>query len=282
MVLLSETDMEKQNNIGNLDNLQTGNNPVDPSVQNTEKLKTSYWIFSKFLFALLFITTVGWYALNSAQPPQEINPPISSPNSRASGKPGVSFGAEKMVSSEVTDRCQIRITTNQGREFYLNTAYETTDTNNSRCYQFLLNKISPSGDFLVYQDISGGVDSQLSVYTILNRNNEGHNLRVFGSATIKEIEFLPDDKLVALIGIAGDSQTWSLFSMDLAKLYEEYPKNYGKDNINLFTDTQSVEKLTNLPDKKKDYNWFTISFDTVRVETVSPEIEYVEYDIGDI
>lgn len=275
--------MENQVNVGDQNTQQVGQNSMGQPAQVPEKPKINYWMFSTFLFAFLLIATLGWYVASAILPSIKNKPSTNNTETNLVEKQKDTSSGEKMLSSEVTYDCKIRVKTDKGREFYLNTAYESVDPNKSKCYQFLLNKISPSGNFLVYQSISGGLDSQLIVYSVINRNNEGHNIGVFGSATIKDIGFLPGDKLVALTGIPGDFQTWSLFRLDLMKLYKDYPDNYGKDNADMFTYTdESVEKRTPLLNKNKDYNGFTIGTDKVRVDTVGPKIEFVEYNIGDL
>ena len=278
-----EVKMENQINVSDQNTQQIGQNPISQPALIQERPKTNYWMLSTFLFAFLFIATLGWYVANAILPSSKNKPSTNNTETNLVEKQKDTLSGEKMLSSEVTYDCRIRVKTDKGREFYLNTVYESVDPNKPKCYQFLLNKISPSGNFLVYQSISGGLDSQLIVYTVANRNNEGHNIGVFGSATIKDIGFLPGDKLVALMGIPGDFQTWSLFRLDLMKLYKDYPDNYGKDNVDMFTYTdESVEKRTSLLNKNKDYNGFTIGTDKVRVDTVGPKIEFVEYNIGDL
>ncbi len=277
-----KTHMENQFNIENQNVQQIGQNPIDPPTQILKQPKPNYWMFLAFLFAFLFIATLNRYIAMTKKPLINNKSNTNSSEIILVEKQENALSEEKMLSSEVTYDCKIRVKTDKGREFYLNTAYDTIDPNKSKCYQFLLNKISPSGNFLVYQSISGGIDSQLVVYTLNNRNNEGHNIGVFGTATIKDIGFLPGDKLVALMGIPEDFQTWGLFRLDLVKLYKDYPNNYGKDNVDMFTDIESDEKQTPLPNKNKDYNGFTIDTDKVRIDTVGPNVEFIEYNVSEL
>lgn len=225
---------------------------------------------------------IGWYILNSKF--SFTKNALFTNNSKPSRatRPKNPQYSEKMLSSEVTFDCKIRVKTSSGREFYLNTGYDSQDPNKSRCYQFLLNKISPSGNFLVYQSISGGLDSQLVVYRLQNIDNEPHNIGVFGSATIKDIGFLPGDILIALMGIPEDFQLWELFRINLMDLYRKYPNNYGTDNVDMFNDIESVSKQIALPNKNKDYIGFTIGSDVIRVETVGPNTEFVDFKIRDL
>lgn len=244
--------------------------------------KIIFWKFSTIFFVFLFVAMIGWYFLNSKNSFTKNNLFTNYSNTSRTTSLKNPQNSEKMLSSEVTFDCKIRVKTNTGREFFLNSGYDSLDPNKPLCYQFLLNKISPTGNFLVYQSISGGLDSQLVVYNLRNINNEAHNIGVFGSATIRDIGFLTGDILIALIGIPEDFQSWGLFRLNLMDLYRKYPNNYGKDNVDVFTGIESVGRSIPLPDKNKNYSGFIIGSDTIRVDTVDPNVEFVEFKINDL
>jgi hypothetical protein len=72
---------------------------------------------------------------------------------------------ERIISSEVTvEDCKIKVETTK-REIFLETNFLEADPQR-KCYQSLLNKVSPSGQYVVFEDVSGGIDSALRIFFI--------------------------------------------------------------------------------------------------------------------
>jgi len=168
---------------------------------------------------------------------------------------------EKITSSEITvEACRIKVKTTK-REIFLNTNFLEFNPQ-TKCYQFVLNRVSPSGKYVVYQDISGGIDSMLRVYSL--EHNDTIQLDVFGTSDIFDISFLPDDKLIALYGYKGISKEQYLKVFDLSGLFAAYPSNIDKQ-YKYFTDLTQYSKNITLPDIGKDYFSLSVSSDKINI-----------------
>ena len=166
---------------------------------------------------------------------------------------------EKIILSEViSSECKIKITTTK-RMFFLNTDYLSYQM---ACPQSLLNQFSPSGKFVVFQDISGGADSALKVYPI--KYNDLISLDNFGSSTIFDIIFLPNDMLAILNGYQGSFNEQYLRIYDLDGLFYTYPANLD-ENYRNFTNLNEYTKIINLPDVGKDYRFLSVTNKTLQI-----------------
>ncbi len=172
---------------------------------------------------------------------------------RFSRRPSLTFpqeqpstAEEKIIASEATvDECRVKVTTTN-KEFYLDTDIDPK----VRCYQYLLNEVSPSGKFVVFEDLSGGVDSILRVYWLAG--DDTIRLDFFGTSKIFDIRFLPDDKLVVLYGYKGVYNEQYLKIFDLSGLFKNYPDNIHQQ-YKIFTDLSQHSKKIVLPPIGKDY-----------------------------
>lgn len=165
--------------------------------------------------------------------------------------------ANKIISSEVTvEGCKIKVVTDKG-ELFLETEIGKIYPE-SKCYQFLQNITSPSGRFVVFEDLSGGLDTQLRVYTLRNKNNQSHNLEVLGTSRIFSLLFIDSDKLAVLSGYEGMYSEQALFVYDLPGLYKNYPANLGQ-GVDLFTNVNQYKKIQTLEDIGKDYASMAVS-----------------------
>lgn len=182
------------------------------------------------------------------------NPPVAS-------EPTKQPMTEKIISSEVTvEDCKIKLNTTKG-DILLTTEYSKSYPE-TKCYQFLLNKVSPSGRYAVFQDISGGLDSALRIYSL--EYNENIQLNVFGTSKIFDISFLPDDKLISLSGYEGIYNEQSLTVFDLSGLFADYPSNID-EQYKYFTNLNLYEKNITLPDIGKDYSSLAVSDGVLKI-----------------
>jgi len=164
-------------------------------------------------------------------------------------KPTKQSTTEKIISSEVTvEGCRIKVDTTKGKVF-LNTNFLEFNPQ-TKCYQFVLNSVSPSGKYVVFQDIAGGGDSMLRVYSL--EYNDVIQLDVFGTSDIFDISFLPDDRLIALYGHKGLYKEQYLKVFDLPGLFIAYPSDIDKQ-YKYFTNLVQYSKNITLPDVGKDY-----------------------------
>jgi len=168
--------------------------------------------------------------------------------------------SEKIISSEVTvEECKIKLNTTKG-EVFLDTNFLKFNPQ-TKCYQ-LLNRVSPSGKYVVFQDISGGVDSMLKVYSL--EHNDTIQLDVFGTSQIFDIAFLPDDRLIALYGYKGIYKEQYLKIFDLPGLFSAYPLNIDKQ-YKCFTNLIQYSKEITLPDIGKDYSSLSVVDGKLRI-----------------
>lgn len=172
---------------------------------------------------------------------------------------------ERIIASEVTvEGCKIKVTTNK-REIFLNTSFLESNPQ-TKCYQFVLNPVSPSGKYVVFQDISGGLDSQIRVYSV--GNNKDVYLDVLGSSTIKYMDFLPDDRLAVINGYFGYfGKEWLgqwLRIYDIPSLFNNYP-NSVDSQYNYFKLSDGNPTVVDLPDKGVDYASFSIDGRTIKL-----------------
>lgn len=169
-----------------------------------------------------------------------------------------SYVAKKIISSEITvEGCKIKVTTTKG-EFFLNTSFGPQ----TKCYQFVQNQVSSSGKYVVFQDLSGGIDSMLRVYSI--EYNDTIQLDVFGTSSIFYFSFLPDDKLVTLYGYKGIYKEQYLKVFDISGLFGSYPSNIDKQ-YKYFTNLNQYSKNITLPDIGKDYFDFSIADRKIKI-----------------
>lgn len=157
---------------------------------------------------------------------------------------------EKIVSSEITYDCKIKLTTNQ-KELYLPTNF---DPKNSKCYQFVLNEVSPSGKYAAFEDVSGGLDSAIKLYSL--ELNDTFQLDVLGTSNIGDMVYLPNDSLVVLNGYVGEMY---IRIYDIEGLFKEYPNNIDKQYKYFYGSSfTKYPKVINLPSDGKYYH--TLSF----------------------
>lgn len=243
--------MENQINVGDQNTQQIGQNSANKPISIQEKPKVNYLVIGIVVLVCFIVFGLGGYYLGK----QSTMPPPSS----------LAVDGEKIIASEVTlEGCKIKVTTNK-REIFLNTSFLESNPQ-TKCYQFVLNLVSPSGKYVVFQDISGGLDSQIRVYSL------GHNkdiaLDVLGSSTIKYMGFLPDDRLAAINGYFGYfGKEWLgqwLRIYDIPSLFNSYPDTVDSQ-YNYFKLSDDNLAVVDLPDKGTDYASFSVDGRTIKL-----------------
>lgn len=155
-----------------------------------------------------------------------------------------------IISSEVLtdDSCRVKITTSE-KDVLVETGYAEHGTE-ARCYQFLRNTVSSTGKYAAIQDLSGGVDSMVRVYSA--KYDQTLRVGFFGTSEIFDFLFTPDDKLVVLNGYKDSYAEQFLSIYDVDQLFSEYPNNVDMQYM-LFTNTESATKVITLADIGKNY-----------------------------
>lgn len=189
------------------------------------------------------------------------------------------IGREKIIKVEqVPNQCKIKIITSEKELFS-----ETNLYRSGVICQSFLTSISPSGQFLAYQDLSGGVDSMVGIYWV--KENSNFVLGIYGTAQIFDFLFLPGDKLAVLYGYKGIYDQQYLVTYNVAGLFKTYPTGLHP-SYKMFTNLDKYSKVINLPDLGNDYLRLTVfNNKKLRVHT-DPEDNSVfggtlrEYDIN--
>jgi hypothetical protein len=183
----------------------------------------------------------------------------------SSSHPAVTFDRdEKIVASEVTVKdCKIKITTNK-REFLVDTEIGNLNPN-ERCYQYLLNQVSPSGKYVVFQDLSGGIDSALRVYSL--ENDSTRWLTVLGTSSIFDFGFQPNtDRIFIFNGYSGLYDEFYLGYEEVAELFKA--DCLFRPDVPNWIPSQDCQKYSGgiaLPNIGKNYHAFAISEDSIKL-----------------
>ena len=181
------------------------------------------------------------------------------------------IGREKIIKVEqVPNQCKIKIITSEKELFS-----ETNLYRSGVICQSLLTSISPSGQFLAYQDVSGGVDSMVGIYWV--KDNSNFVLGIYGTAQIFDFLFLPDDKLAVLYGYKGIYDQQYLVTYDVAGLFKTYPAGLHP-SYKMFTNLDKYSLIITLPNVKKDYQKLFVTGQKLRIKDSQGKV-LQEYDV---
>lgn len=117
------------------------------------------------------------------------------------------------------NKCDIIITDSEGNTSKIGTFNEACLRNPS----FI---ISDSRKYMIFQDVSGGVDSEIRIYSI--EQNAINTLDIFGTSLILDMEFIVNDKALILNGYPDIPDEQWLISYDIPALYQDYQTNVDK------------------------------------------------------
>lgn len=165
----------------------------------------------------------------------------------------------KIISSEVTsdETCRVKATTTGG-DIYLKPSFPK----GTKCYQFLLNQVSNSGKYLAYEDLSGGIDSMVKIYSA--DLNESFQLVVLGTSTILDMKFLPDDRLAVLSGYPGSYDEQFLNVYNIPVLFANLSKNIDPQ-YRYFINYDENGYHQKLPEVGQDYKSLVIQDGYLRI-----------------
>lgn len=144
--------------------------------------------------------------------------------------------SQLIKSSEITPDCQIKLQIADGNEKYIPTHY----TDQTRCYQFVINKVSPSRKYVVFQDVSdvtGGASNEIHLYSA--DTDAVTVLDSLGASKIYDIAFLPDDRIISLHRYADgesiDIEYVTLYDPLKTSYQIRYPLSYYEENYTHLT-----------------------------------------------
>lgn len=122
-------------------------------------------------------------------------------------------------------------------------------------------QLSESRQFAAIQTLSGGIDSQLKIYSA--PQDVTIILDVYGTSTIFDFIFLPGDILAVMQGYPDifDEQYFRIY--DIAAIFEEYPATI--DPQFQYLNDASKQKLVDLPDHIEAVNNFNLNGDSLEI-----------------
>lgn len=197
--------------------------------------------------------------------PKITNPPI----------PKTSTLSEKINSAYLHENCKIIVTS--GEKDY-EVATGLAGGMNFKCKPSTIGKISPSGKYLAYEDMSGGIDSVLALFTV--DYGRSVTLGVWGSSTIMDYTFLPDDKLIAINGYPDvfNEQWLSLFH--LSKIFDNFSDNFNEEYY-LMPSNPTYKSTIKLPNVGESHRKLSFSENMVQTKSENGKL-LVQYDLDEL
>src|SRR3989344_5453016 len=127
---------------------------------------------------------------------------------------------ELINEASITDKCEVKIVTNK-KTYVEKTGYSGISIScNNKEERLKGLEISPSKKYAAFQDISGGIDSMVKIFSA--EYKRAFQLYVYGTSIIYGVEFLPEDKLLVLNGYPQEPY---LTVYDIEKLFADYPND---------------------------------------------------------
>lgn len=164
---------------------------------------------------------------------------------------------ERIVAADMSETCKIEVMTSKNN-YTIETSLRTVNPQR-RCLMYNEETASLQTDknvyfpaytkynsFIAFEDISGGVDTQVRMVAFKDQILTTDNIEVLGTSKIYQMVFLDTGKLLVLTGFEGEKTNQSLIVYDVPGLYEQYPNNKAKD-VDLFTNLQTYKKTIHLP-----------------------------------
>lgn len=127
---------------------------------------------------------------------------------------------EGLIKKVKFDNCEIEILSSDGKNYVIG-EISGGGKDGTVCLTEPKYQISDSGKYLVFEDLSGGVDLWVRVFSVTTKTID--TLAVWGTSWLLDLEFLPNDKLAILSGYPEIPQEQWLSVINLPALYEKYP-----------------------------------------------------------
>jgi hypothetical protein len=129
-------------------------------------------------------------------------------------------------------------------------------------------KVSNFGDYFAFEDVSGGIDSMIRIYS--SDLDKTTTLYVYGTSTIMDLVFLEGDVLAVLSGYPGTYDEQWLSVYDIAGLHANYEKTVNPE-FDYFTEIEGYKKRLPLNNFGEDYTHLRISTEAVIAHTADPD-----------
>jgi hypothetical protein len=198
--------------------------------------------------------------------PQITNPPI----------PKTSIPDEKIISAHLDENCKITVTSSE-KDYEVPTGL--ADGINFKCKPSTIGKVSPLGKFLAYEDISGGIDSVMALFTV----DYGRSviLGVWGTSTILDYTFLPDDKLIAINGYPDIFNEQWLTLFDLPKIFSDFSNNFNDEYLYLMPSNPTYKSTIQLPNVGETHRKISFSDNMVQSKSNNKRL-LVQYSLDEL
>ena len=149
--------------------------------------------------------------------------------------------AEPLIThAQVTDQCQVEVSIGL-TTILLPTSFDPTV---AKCDKYTVSKVSPSGTFVAFEDLSAsGVDAVVSLYDL--NNNRVFTLDDYGSESVLDMLFLPNNRLLVLYsqGISGKQNLRLYDTPALEPLLKDVPVDgdLSSETLNPFVFERNLE-----------------------------------------
>lgn len=158
------------------------------------------------------------------------------------------------ISSVKFEACNVSVTSTDGNTYIVGKLSSLGGSENN-CIKNPEFSISESGQYLIFEDISGGIDLAIKIFSTETKVLD--TLDVLGTSSLLAAEFLYNDKLVIYNGYKGipDEQWVNVY--DIPKIYQDYKNNVTEYGYLEFNDST----LKRLEIKPENASYFEITSD---------------------
>ncbi len=190
--------------------------------------------------------------------------------------PKTSTSNEKIISAYLDKNCKITVTSSE-KDYELVTGL--AGGMNFKCKPLTIGETSPSGKYLAYEDVSGGIDSVMALFSL--DYGRSVTLGVWGTSTIMDYTFLPDDKLIAINGYPDifDEQWLSVF--ELPKIFSDFSNNFNEEYYYFSPSNPTYKYTIQLPNVGETHRKISFSNDMVQTKSENGKL-LVQYNLDEI
>ena len=190
--------------------------------------------------------------------------------------PKTSTSEEIIVSAYIDEDCKITITSSE-KDYEVSTGL--AGGMNFKCTPSAIGNISPSGKFLAYEDVDGGIDSDMALFTL--DYGKRVTLGVWGTSTIMDYIFLPDDKFVAINGYPDifNEQWLSLF--DLPSIFSDFSNNFNDEYYYLMPSNPTYKSTVRLPNVGRTHRKLSFSDNMIQTKSENERL-LVQYELNEL
>ena len=255
---------------------------ISPSVSDNKKIFSLVFLafvipFSIFLFVVIKYrntppTSNDTISIKPIQPTEV----FVTPTPQITPLPILTSAGDIIQSAEIGKDCNLQIKTTN-KTFSISTELKYGGTENCAIRPY--GKISPSQKYLVYADSSGGVDSAFLVFDLAH--GKKFTLGVWGTSSIMDYIFLPDDQVAVINGYPDIFEEQWLGLIDLPKIFTDYQTNFDPKYLYLRVSNPTYHSNINLPNTNTTHS--KLAYVNGKIQTLSKEgkllVQYSPQDL---